>query len=310
MSADEPSREAETPESETGEPFRVLDFRILVALGFVIIAVGAGMLVAYFGPKIWPKTPPKPVAAASAPAVPGSPTTAGDVQDPAALRARIAELERQLEQARHGSGRQGEVGETAGKPSAAIEARLDRLEQAGRRTSRAAAAAVAAGALADAAETSRPFVGELATLERLSPQTDLLTGLRPLAETGAPTRGALTAGFPEVASRAAMALHSPPKESSPLARMLAALGRLVVIRRIDDVSAQTPDAALARAERALADGDLKAALSEVDALPGAARDAIKDWREGARRRLEIERRIEALRTRALRDLAAELGTTP
>lgn len=286
-------RPPEPPEEEG--PFKVLDVRFWIALAFLVVCIIAAAVVAFFGPKIWPPKPaPHPAPAAAAPRADA---------DPAALKARIAELEHELDAARQAAA-PGASGQTA---APALTARLDRLEAAQTRTARAAAAAVAAGALADAAETSRPFVGELAALERLTPQNDLLTGLTPLAENGAPTRAALAAGFPEVATRAAAALHAPPKGASALDRMLAVLGRLVVIRRIDDLTGKTPDAALARTERALSDGDLKGALAEADALPPPARDATAEWREGARRRLEIEKRIEALRARALKDLAADPG---
>jgi hypothetical protein len=291
MPTDQPPHQPDDPNGR----FRLMNFGFWAALGFVLLCVAMAVFVALAVPKLWPKAPPKPAVAAVQPHE--------DVET-SALKARIAELEHELDQARQTKGQSAGAGQG---PSAALNARLDRLEQADRRTARAAAAAVAAGALADAAETSRPFAVELAALARLDPETDLLTGLRPLAETGAPTRAALVAGFHDAAVRAASALHAPPTGASPLARVLAALSRLVTIRRIDDVNGHTPDAALARAERALSDGDLKAALAEVDALPPAGRDAIAEWRDGARRRLEIERRIEAVRARALRDLAADPG---
>ena len=300
---DRPPHPPEEPPPESPEEngrFKVLDVRFWLALAFLVVCIVAAAVVAFFGPKIWPPKPPVHPAPAAASALPPRADA-----DTAALKARIAELEHELDQARQAAAAPGEGPAPGLGP--AITARLDRLEDAQKRTTRAAAAAVAAGALADAAETSRPFVGELAALERLTPQNDLLTGLTPLAETGAPTRAALAAGFPEVATRAAAALHAPPKGSSALDRVLAALGRLVTIRRIDDVAGTTPDAALARAERALSDGDLKGALAEVEALPSPARDATAEWRQGARRRLDIEKRIEALRARALRDLAADPG---
>jgi hypothetical protein len=51
------------------------------------------------------------------------------------------------------------------------------------------------------------------------------------------------------------------------------------------------------------------------ALPPGAQKATADWRERARRRVEIEARIAGLRTAALRDLAltaptAVPGVTP
>jgi hypothetical protein len=294
MPTDEPPRQ---PDDQNGR-FRLMSFGFWAALGFVLICVAAAVFVALAVPKLWPKAPPKPAAVAAAP---------HEDAETAALKARISELEHELDQARQAAASPAGSGQP---PAPALAQRLDRIEQAERRTAQAAAAAVAAGALADAAETSRPFSAELAALERLDPDADLLSGLRPLAATGAPTRAALITGFSDAALRASTALHAPPKGASPLARVMSALSRLVSIRRIDDVTGQTPDAALARAERALSDGDLKAALTEVDSLPQPGRDAIAEWRTGAGRRLEIERRIEALRARALRDLAADPGLSP
>ena len=169
----------------------------------------------------------------------------------------------------------------------------------------AASAAVAAGALADAAQTSRPFPGELASLERLMPDSSLVAGLRPLAETGAPTRAALAAEFPDIAARAARAAHAPRPNASFLARMFSALGSLITVRRVDDFTGNSPDAVLTRAERRVDDGDIEGALEQLRTLPPAAQSATADWRERAQRRVDIETRIAILRTAALRDLADE-----
>jgi hypothetical protein len=60
---------------------------------------------------------------------------------------------------------------------------------------------------------------------------------------------------------------------------------------------------LARAGRALDDGDVAVALKALDALPPAAREALAPWRAGAERRAEIDRQLAALRLRASQDLA-------
>lgn len=265
----------------------------LLAAAAVVAAVG----VAVYAPRSFNK--PKPAAAATP--VPTS--------SEARLQARIAELESELARSRNvtASG----AGAASSGDLSAIEARLDRLEIAQGKAARAASAAVAAAALADAASTSRPFTTELITLERLSPNAQDLAGLKPLAQTGAPTASALASEFPEVADRAAAASREGHADTSLLTRVGDALSALFTLRRVGDLSGDGPDAVLARAERRVADGDIEAALEQLKALPAGGQRAVADWRERAERRVEIERRIADLRAQALRDLAqAESGAAP
>jgi uroporphyrinogen-III synthase len=262
----------------------------LLAVAAVVAAIG----VVVYAPRSVSK--PRPVAAA---ALPESPSEAR-------LRARVAELESELARSRMAPS--GGAGTASNGDLSAIEARLSRVEAAQGRASRAAAAAVAAAALADAASTSRPFLAELATLQRLSPSAQDLAGLKPLAESGAPTASALAAEFPEVADRAAVASREAHAQTSLFSRAGDALGALFTLRRVGDLSGDSPDAILARAERRMADGDIEAALEQLRALPPGGQRAVADWRERAMRRVEIERRIAALRAQALRNLAeAESG---
>jgi hypothetical protein len=262
-------------------------------IGLGVIFILAAVLVSVAGPKLWPKAKPHPAAVATAPAAdPGS----------AAQQARIAELQQELDDARRAAVAANNPALQTGTAQA-LNARIERLETAQRRTDRAASAAIAAGALADAAQTSRPFVGELASLERLMPQSPLIAGLRPLAETGAPTRAALAAEFSDVAARAATAAHAPKQGASFLSRALAALGSLVTIRRMNDLTGGSADAVLARAERRANEGDIEGALDQMRGLPPSAQAATADWRERARRRVEIESRIARLRAAALQDLS-------
>ncbi len=262
---------------------------LIVAVLFLVAAIVIGL----FGPKIWPAKPkPRPAAVAQA-ADPGSAP---------ALQARIAELQQELDDARRAQAAAANPVLTSATAEA-LNARLDRLEAYERKAGRAASAAVAAGALADAAQTSRPFPLELASLERLMPDSSLVAGLRPLAETGAPTRAALAAEFPDVAARAARAAHAPKPNASFLARAFAALGSLITVRRVDDFGGNSPDAILTRAERSVDNGDIEGALQQLRALPPGAQAATADWRDRAQRRVDIETRIAILRTAALRDLA-------
>jgi hypothetical protein len=83
------------------------------------------------------------------------------------------------------------------------------------------------------------------------------------------------------------------------------LSKVVSLRRVGDVAGDSSDAIIARAERAVDDGDLDRALRTLDKLPPAARKALSPWRERADRRAEIDRAAAALRARALQELAAE-----
>ncbi|MBX7248525.1 MAG: uroporphyrinogen-III synthase [Caulobacteraceae bacterium] len=253
-----------------------------------VAAVAAAIGIAVYAPR-----PGKPEARQE-----GAPA-AGPSE--AALKARIRALEAELTRARALA--PPEASAAGGQDLSALEVRLARLEANQGKAARAAAAAVAAAALADAASTSRPFVNELATLERLSPGAKDLAGLRPLAETGAPTVAALAAEFPEVADRAAAASRGVGDETSLLGRIGRALASLFTLRRVGDLAGESPDAVLARAERRVADGDIEGALQQLRALPPGGRLATADWSERAERRVELGRRIAALRAQALRDLA-------
>jgi hypothetical protein len=265
---------------------------ISVAVLFLVAAIVIGV----FGPKIWPvKAKPHPVATA---------VRSVNAASPAALQARIVQLQQELDDARRAASAAGTNPALQPASAQALNQRLDRVEAYERRAGRAASAAVAAGALADAAQTSRPFPGELSALERLMPDSSLVAGLRPLAETGAPTRAALAAEFPDIAARAARAAHAPKPNAGFLARAIAALGSLITVRRVDDFTGNSPDAILTRAERRVDDGDIEGALDQLRTLPPAALAATADWRERAQRRVDIETRIAQLRTAALRDLAA------
>lgn len=193
---------------------------------------------------------------------------------------------------------------------AALKARIAVLENQGARSSEAAASALAAAALLDAAQGSQPFVAELAALRRAAPDLAELGALARLAETGAPSRGALAISFDDVAARAASRSRKPPQDAGLGARIAYAAGKIVTIRQVEDVAGDGPDALVARAEQALREGDVVAALTLLDRLPPKGRDALAAWRQGAERRAAIDREVAALRARALRDLTPAPAPDP
>jgi hypothetical protein len=193
---------------------------------------------------------------------------------------------------------------------ARLNARIATLENQGARTSEAAAAALAASVLVETTQGSKPFAAELAALRRAAPDLPELAALARVAETGAPSRAALAAAFPEYAARAATAARRPAGGAKLGDRMVYAMSRVVSVRRVGDVSGAGPDAALARAERALAEGDTPRALRALEALPPGARAALAPWRTEAERRAEIDRQVAALRARAADDLATPEAAPP
>src|SRR5580658_859679 len=145
----------------------------------------------------------------------------------------------------------------------ALSSRVARLEGGAAGLDASAAEALAAASLSDAAAGSAPFDQDLAAYERVAPPSPELRALEPLAARGAPSRAELAAAFPALASEAAAAARTPRKGASLLDRLVAALGKVVIVRNIDP-SAGGVDGLLARAEHAALAGDLAAALRDID----------------------------------------------
>lgn len=188
-----------------------------------------------------------------------------------------------------------------------LSQRLAALEAAQARTAAAAAAALASAALVEASQGSQPFADELASLEAVAPDNAELPALRRLARTGAASRTALIASYPDYAARAAVAGNAPGQGAGLGARIVYALSRVVTLRRVGDVEGGSVDAVLARAEVAANDGDLDQAMRLLDTLPPGAREAFAPWRARAERRAEIDRRVSAVRNQALADLVRVAG---
>lgn len=185
-----------------------------------------------------------------------------------------------------------------------LDARLARLESHDRVTAQAAAQALAAAGLADAVQTSRPFPEELAAVRLLAPPSPELAQLARYAETGAPSRTALAAGFPDFVARASAALQTPGEDAGLAERIGHAVAKIITLRRTGPISGAGPEAQLSRVEQLVTEGDIDHALQAMDKLPPSARQALAPWREGAEHRAEVDRAVAALRARALQAISA------
>jgi hypothetical protein len=186
---------------------------------------------------------------------------------------------------------------------AALQDRLVALESAQSRTADAAAAALAAAALVEASRSSRPFASEFAAVEHLLPPSSEAQTLRRLAAVGAPSRASLSADFEPAAARAATAARAPGEGARLVDQIAYAVGSVISVRRVSLTTGNSPDAVLARAEQLVADGDLEAAMTTLDALPPASREAMAPWRARAERRAEIDRAVAAVRAAAVANLS-------
>ncbi|MFN9847084.1 MAG: COG4223 family protein [Alphaproteobacteria bacterium] len=270
----------------TYRPRPLLGLGFWVFMAFGVLCVLAGAAVALLGPRLLtPRTGPEAVSTVA-------PETRPQPQGPGVLYPANAE--------------------PAPRPSeeiARLRARIAILESQGSRSTEAATAALAAAALMDAAQTSRPFAGELGELRGVAPELPELAALSRLATTGAPSRAALAAGFEEIAARVASRARKPPTDAGLWATISYTIGKVVTLRRVDDVEGEGTDALVARAELALREGDVLGALKLLDRLPPKGREALAVWREGAERRAAIDREVAALRARAVRDLDPGVATS-
>ena len=268
------------PAAYRPRPLLGLTFWAMIA--FAVLCVLAGVAIANLGPRLFAgpavKAPAEAASAveAAAPAPTPAPATA-----PAPISAPTdPDVER-------------------------LSARVATLESRQAHASQAAAAALAVSAVVEAAQGAGPFAEELASLRAVSPPSPELESLARLAQTGAPSRTALAASFPDYAARATSAARAPGDKAGLGDRIVYELSRIVTLRRVGDVPGDGVDAILARAERQVEDGDLNRGLRTLDRLPAGARDAMAPWRVRAERRAEIDRSAQALRARALQALALE-----
>jgi hypothetical protein len=161
----------------------------------------------------------------------------------------------------------------------------------------------------EAVDEARPFPSEYAVFQQLAArQPDLVAAAAPLANaagSGVASRAALRERLTEVAGQAATAA-APSAKPEWWQQALDRLRRLVTIRHIDDGAKTGPEAAVAAGQSALAQGDLRGAIAEVEKLTGADAEVAQPWLRLARRRLAAETALTHLQEL----LTARLGAAP
>jgi uroporphyrinogen-III synthase len=160
----------------------------------------------------------------------------------------------------------------------------------------------------------RPYQLELESVKVLSaragaPITIDDPGIIAHATTGIATIDTLRARFDDNAGRVLRATAVPDGVGGWLARSFERLFAIITIRRVDGlVQGNMPSAILARAGAYLRDGNLAAALTEMDALQGPAAEAAQPWVDEARARVAAERAAGDATAKAVATLGASNTT--
>jgi hypothetical protein len=170
--------------------------------------------------------------------------------------------------------------------------------------------------LRNAVDSGRPFAPQLAAITALArDRTEVKDALKPLesaAAKGIPDKLTLARRFEqEVAPAMLRAAAQQPREDSWSERLWNGLRSLVVIRRVDGTGTNSDDpteAAVARAEKALAANDLAGAVKAVEAVngraTGPAQSASAPWLAAARERVAVETALATISQQLTARLAA------
>lgn len=152
-----------------------------------------------------------------------------------------------------------------------------------------------------------PFEIELLALSKLDgfpPDDAGITGLQKFAMAGIPTRSLLTVRFAGVATAIARA-DSAAKQNGWSGLLGEWAGAVFTIRPLGEREGDSASAVAARAEMRLSEGDMEAAVRELEALQGGAAEAAAAWLNQARARLMAEREVAQLNARFAQSLGGK-----
>lgn len=171
--------------------------------------------------------------------------------------------------------------------TAAAEAAAEADRRAALAEARAALDTIAA-----ALQSGAPFAPALARVETA---TDAIgQPLRDAADSGVATLGALQEDFGPAARAGLGAALQGMEGDSAYDRLGSFLRSQIGARSLQPREGDDPDAVMSRATQAVNDGDIAAALDELDALPPAGQAAMSGWLNAARARMDALSAFDAL----------------
>lgn len=185
-------------------------------------------------------------------------------------------------------------------------ARSSGNEQKAVAAARASAVIGIAARLSAALDSGLPFATELGLLTPFGQNdgklAEIVGKLQPLAAKGVASRAVLASDFPTVAKTA---LADDLADDSFWQRVLGKIRAIVSLRRVGaDVEGDSAEAKLARAEAALAGGDVAKAAALVKSLPPQTSKATARWLADAETHLAAQQAVDQLAAHAVSLLGA------
>ncbi|SEN27609.1 mitofilin family membrane protein [Palleronia pelagia] len=171
--------------------------------------------------------------------------------------------------------------------SAQVDAQSEAIagaETAAETETRRIAAQAAISEMRAAIESGAPFADAVGAFEDASGQ-DVPEALSAPAGQGVATLSSLQDSFDAAARDGLDASLAVTAGDGALSRIGAFVKAQTGARALSEQEGSGPDAVLSRAQARLNEGDLRAALTELDALPQEGRDAMSDWIARAETRL-------------------------
>lgn len=161
------------------------------------------------------------------------------------------------------------------------------------------ARAIASAALKAAIDRGGPFLTELDTLSKVTPDDQAIASLQSFAGTGVPSRSELMQKFPDVANAMLSAINQPDPNQGIMERLTESAFSLVKVRPVGNIEGESPEAMIARMENKLRNGDLQGAALEWNGLPDAAKTASIDYKKSLDARIEVENLVGGTLNRAI-----------
>ena len=169
---------------------------------------------------------------------------------------------------------------------------------------RASRLAVAASALRNAIEHGDPFTAELAIVKPLAPDANAVALLEPFAASGVPGNAALGQELAGIIRPLLRASGQAPADAGFLDRLQANAQKLVRVSPVnEEPRGDDRPAILSRAEQRASQGNVAAAMTELNKLPADARTPMQAWiakTEARNKALDASRRLAADAVAALK----------
>ncbi len=162
-----------------------------------------------------------------------------------------------------------------------------------------AARAVAAAALKSAIDRGGSFEAELRTYQTIAADDPAIAQLQPFAAKGVQSRIELQRQVSSVADSMVEAVAQPDPDQGLAARLYTSALSVVRVRKVGDVTGNTPEDIVARFEDRLRSGDFAAAAREWETLPDAAKTASQSFKQELDARIEVENLVGGALTRAI-----------